>query len=63
MSRRDRIKDLYASTAENEKLAMANLSAVSVGRSSERVSRQALSGRWGWLLIEWSKRAATSKKH
>ncbi len=37
MSRRDRIKDLYSSTAENEKLAMANLSAVLVERSSERV--------------------------
>ncbi len=39
MSRRDKIKDLYASTAENEKLAMANSASASVtpGRLSGRV--------------------------
>ena len=36
MSRRDRIKNLYASTADTEKLAMANLS-VPPERASERV--------------------------
>jgi ParB family transcriptional regulator, chromosome partitioning protein len=36
MSRRDRIKSLYASTADTEKLAMANLS-VPPERPSERV--------------------------
>jgi ParB family chromosome partitioning protein len=37
MSRRDKIKDLYASTVDNEKLAMANLSASLVERPPERV--------------------------
>ena len=36
MTRRDRITALYASTAENEKLAMANLPAELVERSPER---------------------------
>ncbi len=38
MTRRDRITALYASTAENEKLAMANLPAESVERSPERAA-------------------------
>jgi len=37
MSRRDRIKSLYASTADTEKLAMANFSAPVAERASERV--------------------------
>jgi len=36
MSRRDRIKDLYASTADNEKLAMANFAGPMVERPQER---------------------------
>ena len=36
MSRRDQIKDLYASTADNEKLAMANFAAPMVERPQER---------------------------
>ena len=37
MSRRDRIKDLYASTVDSEKLAMANFSATPIGRQQDRV--------------------------
>ena len=37
MNRRDKIKDLYASTADGEKLAMANLLPAKVDRPSDRV--------------------------
>ena len=37
MSRRDRIKDLYTSTADTEKLAMANFSTTSLDGPAERI--------------------------
>ena len=47
MSPRDRIKDLYASTADNEKLAMANFAAPMVERRRS-VLPPGRSDRWGW---------------